>query len=121
VHADEFASCGDLAGFAVAHLVQEADRLVADFQQPAPDLDDVAGQQLALVGDGLLHGGHAAAGFAQIGRRQPQPCEQIPVGLVELTDIPHDVHVPDMVALPAIDRAAIGRVRLHCSLPPFSF
>jgi hypothetical protein len=52
VDADEFASCGDLAGFGVAHLMQEADRLVADFQEPAPDLDDIAGQQLALVGDG---------------------------------------------------------------------
>src|SRR5207244_10159783 len=51
----------NLAGFGVAHFMQEADRLVADFQEPAPDLDNIAGQQLALVGDLLLHGGHAAA------------------------------------------------------------
>jgi hypothetical protein len=120
VHADEFASGGDLAGFGVVHLVQEADRLVADFHKLAPDLDDVAGQQLALVGDVLLHRGHAAAGFAQIGRCQAKPGEQIPVRLVELTDIPHDVHVPDMIALPGIDRAAIGRVRLHRSLLLFN-
>src|SRR5437899_8437522 len=110
----------NLAGFGVAHFMQEADRLVADFQEPAPDLDNIAGQQLALVGDLLLHGGHAAAGLAQVGRRQPEPGEQIPVRLVELTDIPHDVHVPDMIALPGIDRAAIGRVRLHRSLLAFN-
>src|SRR6185312_4516627 len=83
---------------------------VADLEQPAPDLDDIAGQQLALVGDVLLHRRHAAAGLAQIGRRQPEPREEIPVGLVEFPDIPHDVHVADVIALPRIDRAAIGRL-----------
>src|SRR5882724_13164299 len=55
----------DLAGFGVAHLVPEADRLVANLEQGAPDLDDIAGQQFALVGDILLDRRHAAAGFAQ--------------------------------------------------------
>jgi hypothetical protein len=114
-----FAGRGDLAGFGVAHLVQEANGLFADLQQPAFDLDDIAGQQFPLVADVLLHRGHAAAGFAQIGRRQPYPREQIPVGLVEFADIPHDVHVADMIALPRIDRAAIGGCRFHRSLPPF--
>src|SRR5712671_628643 len=117
VNAGDLAGRGDLAGFGVAHLVRETDRFLADLKQPASHLDDIAGQEFALVADGLLHGGHAAAGFAQIGWRHPDSGEQIPVGLVEFADIPHDVHVPDMIALPRIDRAAIGRVRLHRSLP----
>ena len=77
------------------------------------DLDDISGQQFAAVGNVLLNSGHAAAGFPQIGRRQPDPREQIPVGLVEFADIPHDVHVADMVALPRIERPAIGCRRIH--------
>ena len=50
VDGGDFAGRGDLAGFGVAHLVQEADRFFADFQQSAADLDDVAGEQFALVG-----------------------------------------------------------------------
>src|SRR5207253_7166287 len=94
----------------------EADRLGPEFEQFAGHLDDIAGQQFALVADILLHGGHAAPAVAQIARRQPEPREQIPVRLVELADIPHDVHVADMIALPRTDRAAIGRL-LHRIFP----
>ncbi len=41
---------------------EDADQLVAQLHEAALDLDIVAGEQLALVGDVLLHGGHAAAG-----------------------------------------------------------
>jgi hypothetical protein len=97
--------------------VPETDGFFADLEQNASDFDDVARQQFAPVADVLLDRGHAAAGFAQIGRGQPEPGEQIPVGLVEFTDIPHDIHVADVVALPRIDRAAIGRFQLHRPLP----
>ncbi|MHC2365864.1 hypothetical protein ACVIQT_000502 [Bradyrhizobium diazoefficiens] len=113
MHARDLAERSDLAGLGVRHVVPEADRLVANLEQVAADLDDVAGQQLTLVGDVLLHGGHAATRAAQVARRQPKAGEQIPVGLVEFADIPHDVHVADMIALPRIDRAAIGCLLLH--------
>src|SRR3954447_6265048 len=83
MHARDLAERGDLAGLGVGHVVPEANRFVADVEQTTADLDDVTGEQLALVGDVLLHGGHAAAGAAQIARRQPEAGEQIPVGLVE--------------------------------------
>jgi hypothetical protein len=113
VSGGEFASGGDFAGLGVAHLVHQADRLVADLEQHTFDLDNIAGQQFALVGDALLRRDHAVAGFPQVSRRQSDPRKQIPVGLVEFADVPHDVHVADMVALPRIDRAAIGCCRFH--------
>jgi hypothetical protein len=44
VHVDtgDLARSGDFAGFGVAHLVPETDRLVADLEQDAFDLDDIA-------------------------------------------------------------------------------
>src|SRR5262249_8977682 len=100
------------------HLVQEADRLVLDLEQRAPDLDDIAREQFALVGNVLLHASHAVPGFAQIGRCHAETGEEIPVGFVEFADIPHDVHMADVVALPRIDRAAIGCFR-HGPPRPF--
>src|SRR5262245_6022156 len=120
MHGRDLAGGDDLAGFRIAHFMQEADRLFAQLQKPAPDLDDIACEQLAPVGDVLLYAGHPAAGLPEITRRQPEPGEQVPVGLVELADIPHDVHVADMVALPRIDRAAIGGF-LHRNYPAFRF
>src|SRR5215475_12704091 len=108
MHGRDLAGGDDLAGLGIAHFMQEADGLFAQLQQPASDLDNVAGKQLALVADVLLHAGHTAAGLPEIARRQTKPREHVPVGLVELADVPHDVHVADMVALPRIDRAAIG-------------
>src|SRR5690348_18178813 len=49
MHGRDLASRGNLASLGVAHLVPETDRLVADLDQRTPDLDDVAGQQFALV------------------------------------------------------------------------
>src|SRR5437879_3921198 len=108
MHGRELAGRGDFTGLGITHFVHEADGLFAQFEQPASDLDNVAGKQLALVADVLLHASHAAAGLSEIARRQPKAREHVPVGFVELADIPHDVHVPDMVASPRIDRAAIG-------------
>src|SRR3954468_12812492 len=115
----DFASGRDLPGLRIAHLMPEADRLYSEIEQFAGDLDDVARQQFALVADGLLHGGHAAAAVTQIAWRQSEPREQIPVRLVELAGIPHDVHVADVIALPRINRAAIARHSLHRRLPDF--
>jgi len=62
----------------------------------------------SLVADVLLDRRHAAAALAEIGRRQADLGEQMPSRLVELADIPHHVHMADVIALPRIDRAAIG-------------
>jgi len=62
VNAGDLADRGNLAGFCVAHFVHEADRFLANFPQHARYRDDIAGQQFALVGNVLLHGGHAVAG-----------------------------------------------------------
>ena len=43
VHGGDLAGRGDLTGLGVAHLVQDPDRLVAELDQPALDLDEVAG------------------------------------------------------------------------------
>ena len=48
------------------------------------DLDHVAGEQLLLVGDVLLHARHAIALAAQVGRREADLAEEHPVRLVEL-------------------------------------
>jgi hypothetical protein len=118
VNAGDLANRGDFAGLGVAHLVPESDRFFADLEQHASNFDDISSQQFAPVGDILLNRSHATAGFPEESRRQPDPREQIPVGLVELADIPHDVHVADMVALPRIDRTAISGWGFHRSLPP---
>ena len=93
--------------------------------------DGVAGEQLALVGDVLLHRRHAAAVLLQERGGDAERGEQIPGRLVELADVPHDVHVAHVVAVPGIDRAAVGldqvascRSRLRylagrCSSPSF--
>src|SRR5262245_59846417 len=65
VHAGQHAHRGELAGDAVPHLVHELRYLLAHFEERGAHRDGIAGHQLALVGDVLLHRGHAAAVFAQ--------------------------------------------------------
>ncbi len=56
--ASDLAARRDLATLAVAHFMQQPDRL----------LDDIAGEQFALVGDVLLRGRGASAGAQLIAR-----------------------------------------------------
>jgi hypothetical protein len=86
----------------------EAQALLGHLQHLRPDLDDVARKQLLLVGNILLHAGHAVALAAQISRRETDLAEQHPVRLVEFDAVGCDVHVSDVVAVPGIDCAAIG-------------
>jgi hypothetical protein len=112
VNAGDFAGGGNLAGFGVAHFVAEADGFDADLEQLAFHLDDIARQQFTFIADILLNRGHAAAGFAQRSRGQPDPREQIPVGFVEFSHIPHDVHVADGQSLLFLDRGPRKRAQL---------
>src|SRR5258706_3080191 len=59
-HAGQHASRRDLLGLRIAHLVHEARDLVPDLKERRAHGDGVAGEELALVGDVLLHGRHAA-------------------------------------------------------------
>src|SRR5512135_78234 len=108
VHADEATRRAQLAGDAVAHLVQELDRLRAHLEQPRVDAHHVAGEELLLVLQVLLHCNHGRALRAQRGAVEPDVREQVPGGLVELAHVPHDVHVSHVVAVPRVDRAAVG-------------
>ena len=108
VHDSELAERHGLAALGRAHHVDIAQDLFPHLQQPAPYDHGVAGHQLALVGDVLLHGGHAVAPLTKIGRRQAQFGEQVPGGLVEFADVPHDVHVAHLVTMPLHDGAAVG-------------
>ena len=67
---------------------------------------------LALIGDVLLHSRHATVLAPQIRGRHPEGRDQIPVGLVEFANVPHDVHVAHVIALPGVD-AALVRCQLQ--------
>ena len=108
VHARQDAIGRELAGFAVAHLVHEARKLVAHLEERRAHRDGVARHELAPVGDVLLHGGHAAPILAQVGGGDAHRGKEVPGRLVELADVPHDVHVAHVVAVPGVDRAAVG-------------
>src|SRR5262249_16688371 len=62
-----------------------------------------------LVSDVLLDRGHTAVLLGEVGGRQPSKCgKEVPVRLVKFADVPHDVHVTDVVALPRIHGASVG-------------
>src|SRR5690606_21742410 len=108
VHPRQVAHGGEGAALGVVHLVDEARHLLAHFEERRAHDDDIAGEQLALVSDVLLHGGHRAPLLAQECRGDAHRREEVPRRLVELADIPHDVHMAHVVALPRVHRAAIG-------------
>jgi hypothetical protein len=93
----------------LAHLVMEPDRLVLDVKQHRVDGEDIARQELALLLDGLLDRRHAALIPAQECGREPECMKEVPRPLVELADVPHDVHVAHLVAVPRIHRALVGQ------------
>src|SRR4030065_183549 len=75
----------------------------------------VAGEQLAAVGDVLLYRGHGAMRFAQERGRDADSREQVPGRLIELAHVPHDVHMPHVVAVPGIHHTPVCFYHaVHC-------
>ena len=72
------------------------------------DGDHVARQRLAPVGDALVDGRHAALRVFQVLRRHAHRGGEVPGRLVELADVPHDVHVAHVIAVPLVHGAAVG-------------
>src|SRR5262249_59620533 len=68
LHAGEDADRGNLSGRGVVHLVHELGRALADLEEGGAHRDGVAGEELAPVGDVVLHGRHAALVVFQGGR-----------------------------------------------------
>src|SRR6516225_1421726 len=60
-----------------------------------------------LASDVLLDRGHTAVLLGEVGGRQPKCGKEVPVRLVKFADVPHDVHVTDVVALPRIHGAFV--------------
>src|SRR5690348_10911021 len=81
--------------------------LLAHFMKPGPDRDQIACQQLALILDALLYGHHPDALFAHALAGQSGQSQQVPSRLIEFSDIPHDIHVAHVIAMPRINRSAI--------------
>src|SRR5215467_7298163 len=92
--------------------MRESQHLLTDLQHPRPDGDHVAGHQFSLVGDVLLDAGHPTVRLAQERRSESDCGEDNPGSLVELAHVPHDVHVPHMVAMPGVDHTAVGNQRV---------
>ncbi len=102
------ANRGHLARLRVAHFVHELYNLVPTLKHSRAHGDHVAREQFVLVGDVLLHGRHRARIVAKEGSSDSELREQVPGRLVEFSDVPHYVHVPHVVAVPGVDRAAVG-------------
>ena len=93
--------------------MREAQHLFAYFDDRGIDRDRGTGHQFALVLKVLLDGRHAALPVTQVRRVEAEPREQLPRGLVEFADIPHDIHVAHVVAMPRVYRTLISDLLLH--------
>src|ERR1700741_2640775 len=113
----QLAACGRFASLDIDHVVSQTKHLLAQLENAAADFDNVAGEKFALVADVLLDPRHAAAALAEMGRRHAGLGEQVPGGFVELTDVPHHVHMAHVIAVPRIDRATIGQYIRHYASP----
>src|SRR5512134_1647515 len=107
VHPGHLRGRGDLPRFVVAHLVKEMNRFFLDLQDAGPDRNHIPCVQFLLVRDVLLDGGHSAPLRLQKGWGQGERGKKLPCGFVELPDVPHDVHVSHVIAMPRVDNAAI--------------
>src|SRR5512138_933122 len=108
LHAGQDADGRNLAGGGVAHLVHEFGQPLAHFEEGRAHRHRVACEELAPIGDVLLHRRHAAPVLLQERGRDAGAGEEIPGRFVELAHVPHDVHVPHVVAVPRVDHAAVG-------------
>ncbi len=106
----------DLVRFVVAHHVNELRAFFLEPDQGRPHGDDVAGVQLSNLGNMLIDRGDAFGG-AQVSWSRAEGVEELPDRLVELPNVPHDVHVADMIAVPGAVGAAIGDERLGRDVP----
>src|SRR5579863_5046532 len=75
--------------------------------QVAPNLDDIPSHELVLIRDILLDTSYPERLVAEIRRGQPDVREEIPGRFIEFSNVPHDVHVTHVVAVPGEDRAAV--------------
>src|SRR3954468_3445367 len=108
LHAGQDADGADLSGGGVAHFVHELGHSLAHLDEGGAHRDGIAGEELAPVGDVLLHGRHAAPVLFEEGGGDPGRGEEIPGRFIELAHVPHDVHVAHVVAMPWINHAAVG-------------
>src|SRR5579883_517944 len=113
MHGGQLAARGSLAAVDIDHVMGEAEHSGADFENTTANLEDVAGQELALVADVLLHRCHAAAAGVEIRRGQPDLRKQMPHRFIEFPDIPHDIHMADMIAVPWVYGTAISKDVRH--------
>jgi hypothetical protein len=95
----------------------KTNNLLAHFDKVRLYSDQVAGDQFFAILNGLLNRRHAAVFPPQIGGGQPELVEEIPRRFIEFSDIPHDIHVADMVALPRIHGSQISDEFVHGCFP----
>src|SRR5215472_10902634 len=111
---------GKLTVLFVRHLVRKTDGFLFYFQYRGTNADEVAGMQLALVFNVLLHGGHTCAFAQEAGSRQAHVGKEVPCRFIELAHVPHHIHVAHMIAVPGINSPAVSKDRLrHGGTLPF--
>lgn len=108
MHTLQSGSGYDNVALVVGHFVDETKALLFEFKERGSNRDDISSVQFLDVGDVLIDRSHSALCRSEKARRQAKHVEKLPSGLIELADVPHDVHVADMIAVPRIDSAAIG-------------
>ena len=86
-------------GLVICHFMGEANRFIFDLLHRRANRDHVPRVQLALVCDLLLNRHHPQALVFQARGRQSELCHQLPGCLVELSHVPHHIHVGHVIAL----------------------
>src|SRR4051794_23604660 len=87
LHAGQDADRRNLSGGGVAHLVHELGHPLAHLDEGRAHRDRIAGDELAPIGDVLLHGRHAAPVLLQEVRRDADRGEEIPGRFIELPHV----------------------------------
>src|SRR5579862_5129124 len=103
----QLAHRGELVAFGVVHLVHENHLALSDADEARANLDQIAGVELAFIGNVLLHAGHAVVRFANVAWRNADRGHQMPRCFIEFADVPHDVHMAHLIALRRVDHAAV--------------
>src|SRR5215472_1113258 len=112
--------CNFAAGL-MHHLVNHVNGLFLHFQKCRLDRDRIARTEFPLVLDVLFHGGHPSSILREPRWMKTQNRQQLPAGFVKLAGVPHDIHVPHMVAMPGIHNAAISDSPFRHVAPPTRF
>ncbi|SRR5579883_1155489 len=119
MHARQGGRCCKLADFRIMHLVSKAQNLLSDFKDTRSNGDEITSVQLAQIADLLLDGGHPPLLLAQEGWRHAQNSKELPGGFVKFADIPHDIHMPHVIALPGVDDSLMRRDEIRQGFAPF--